>query len=162
MTTGSSLAETQPVRSKRSWGWLIYLGAALVIVGAIAWATLNEITRNPARDATADLGPDGLVTLRLTTDPNPPLPTGTVQLSFMPMDARQRTVPLDGISFEYGREGSDQPVGSGEAQPMSDGSGMFMGGAQFPAVGNWWVRARLQKGGAQAEVRFTVYVKPAQ
>lgn len=49
MTTDHSLAEIQPVRPKRSWGWLIYLGAALVIVGAIAWATLNEITRNPAR-----------------------------------------------------------------------------------------------------------------
>jgi hypothetical protein len=100
--------------------------------------------------------------IRLTTDPNPALPTGTVTLSFMPMDSRQRTVPLDGISFEYGREGSDQPAGAGEAQLMSDGSGMFMGGAQFPAVGNWWVRARLQKGSTQAEVRFTVYVKPAQ
>jgi len=162
MTTDRSLAEIQPVRPKRSWGWLIYLGAALMIVGAIIWTTLNEIARNPARDATADLGPYGLVTLRLTTDPNPALPTGTVTLSFRPMDSRQRTVPLDGISFEYGREGSDQPVGSGEAQLMSDGSGMFMGGAQFPAVGNWWVRARLQKGGTQAEVRFTVYVKPAQ
>jgi hypothetical protein len=85
-----------------------------------------------------------------------------VQLSFTPLDSRQRTVPLDGISFEYGREGSGQPVGSGEAQPMSDGSGMFMGGARFPAVGNWWVRARLQKGDAQAEVRFILYVKPAQ
>jgi hypothetical protein len=162
MTTDRSLADLQPVSPKRAWGWLIYVGAALVIVGAIAWATLKEIARNPARDATADLGPYGLITLRLTTDPNPALPTGTATLSFMPMDSRQRTVPLDGISFEYGREASDQPVGSGEAQLMSDGSGMFMGGAQFPAVGNWWVRVRLQKGSAQAEVRFTLYVKPAQ
>jgi len=78
------------------------------------------------------------------------------------MDSRQRSVALDSIAFEYGREGDDRPAGSGEAQRMSDGSGMFMGGAQFPAVGNWWVRARLQKGSTQAEVRFTVYVKPAQ
>lgn len=162
MTTDRSLADTQPVRPKRSWGWLIYVVAALALVGAITSALLNEIARNPARDATADLGPYGLVTLRLTTDPNPALPTGTVTLSFMPMDSRQRTVPLDGISFEYGREGSDQPVGSGQAQPMSDGSGMFMGGAQFPGVGNWWVRARVTKGNTQAEVRFVFYVEPAQ
>jgi len=45
---------------------------------------------------------------------------------------------------------------------MSDGSGMFMGGVQFSQVGNWWVRARLQRGSTQAEVRFTVYVEPAQ
>lgn len=162
MTTDRSLADTQSVRPKRSWGWLIYVVAALVLAGAIAWATLGEIARNPARDATADLGPYGLVTIRLTTAPNPPLPTGTVQLSFMPMDSRQRTAPLDGISFEYGREGSNQPVGSGEAQPMPDGSGMFTSAAQFPAVGNWWVRAKLNKGGVQAEVRFILYVKPAQ
>ncbi len=162
MTMDHSLADTLAVRPKRSWGWLLYVVAGLMLAGAIAWATLGEIARNPARDATADLGPHGWITVRLTTAPNPPLPTGTVQLSFMPMDSRQRPVPLDGLTFEYGREGSDQPIGSGEAQAMSDGSGMFMGGAQFLAVGNWWVRVRLQKGSTQAEVRFTVYVKPAQ
>ena len=153
-------AEQDPPR--RSWAWLVYVVAALALIAAIAWATLGEIVRNPVRAATADLGPYGLVTIELKSNPNPPLPTGAVQLSFMPMDTRRRTVPLDGLSFEYGPEGRDQPVGSGEARLMADGSGMFMGGIRFPAVGNWWVRARLKKGDSQAEVRFTLYVKPAQ
>jgi len=169
MTSGTPLLNTdEPVAGPeqsppgRSWVWLVYLIAALALIAAIAWATLGEIARNPARAATADLGSFGLVTIHLTTNPSTPKAVGTVQLSFMPMDPRRRTVPLDNISFQYGREGSDQPVGSGEAQLMPDGSGMFMGGAQFPAVGNWWVRVSFTKGGAQAEVRFTVYVNPAQ
>lgn len=162
MSTDRSLADTQPTRPKRSWNWLIYVAGALALITVLVWATRNEIARNPTRDATADLGPYGLVTIRFSTDPNPPLPTGTVMLSFMPMDSRQRQVALDGISFEYGREGSNQPAGSGEAQLMSDGSGMFMSAAQFPEVGNWWVRATVNKGSTQAQVRFTIYVEPAQ
>ena len=67
------------------------------------------------------------MTIRFNTSPYPPLPTGTVRLSFMPMDSRRRMIPMDAMTYEYGRAGSDQPVGSGEAQVMSDGSGMFMG-----------------------------------
>ena len=162
MTLDPALPDEQPEHPRRSWVWLIYLVAALALVGAIAWATLGEFNRNPARSATADLGQYGLVTVQLSTNPYPPKPTGTVQLSLMPMDQRRRTVPLDAVAFEYGREGYDQAVGSGAAQAMADGSGMFMAMAQLPTVGNWWVRVKLSKGGAQGEVRFTIYVTPAQ
>ena len=94
--------------------------------------------------------------------PYPPLPTGTVNLSFMPMDSRERTAPIDSLMYEYGSAGNDQPVGSGFAEPMSDNSGMFMTSAQFPSVGDWWLRATVSSGSAKAEVRFTLYVKPAQ
>lgn len=162
MSKDPSLTDRQPMRVKHSWSWLIYLASALALVGLIGWATLNEMTRSPARDATTELSPYGLVTIRFSTDPTPALPTGTVMLSFMPMNPRQRPVELDKISFEYGRENNNQPVGAGEAQLMSDGSGMFMGNAQFPDVGNWWVRVTINKGDAHAEVRFIVYVEPAQ
>jgi len=132
------------------------------VLALLIWATLTTMANIPSRDAAADLGPYGLVTIRFSTDPNPPLPTGTVRLSFMPMDSRQRTVLLDGMRYDYGREGSDQPAGSGEASVMSDGSGMYMGGAQFPQVGIWWVRVTVSKGEQQATVRFTFYVEPAQ
>jgi len=154
------LADTQPVRRPQSAVWLVYLVFSILLLAGLVWATLTLLREAPNRDATADLGPYGLVTIRFATDPNPPLPTGTVRLSFMPMDSRQRTVAIDSVSFAYGRQGSEQPVGSGEAEP--DGSGMFVGGAQFPAVGNWWVRATVTKGSTQAEVRFTFYVEPAQ
>lgn len=133
-----------------------------MFAAALMWVTLDTVNNAPARDATASLGEYGLVTIRLTTEPFPPLPTGTVALHFMPMDARGRPVVVDGVRFEYGAEGSDQPVGADEAEPMPDGSGMFMGGARFPYVGNWWVRLNVRRGGEQATLRFLVNVEPAQ
>jgi hypothetical protein len=143
--------------------WLIYFLAALALVGVIMSSMAKEIAGNPARDATADLGPNGLVTIRLTTNPFPPLPTGTVVLNFMPMDSRQRTVEVDGITYEYGMTGNEKALGSGTAQIIPESSMyMFTGNVQFPSVGDWWIRARINKGNTQADVKFTVYVKPAQ
>jgi len=123
---------------------------------------MGELARNPSREAIADLGPYGLVTVQLQTNPYPVKPTGTVALSFMLMDSRRVIIEPDSFSFEYGRKGSDQPVGSGTAQAMSDGSGMLMAGAQFPSVGTWWLRVNLAKDGNQDQVQFTIDVRPAQ
>ena len=142
--------------------WLMYILFAAGLVGLLVWATRDELSRNPSREATADLGPNGFITIRFSTSPYPPLPTGTVNLSFMPIDSRGRTVAIDSLTYEYGPDGSDQPVGSGIAEPMSDNSGMFMAGAQFPSIGNWWLRATVTLGEAKGEVRFTFYVEPAQ
>lgn len=142
--------------------WLFYILMALGLIGLLVWSTLGELARNPAREAVADLGPYGLVTVQLKTDPYPARPTGTVGLSFMLMNSRRVTVQPDTFSFEYGREGDDQPVGSGAIEPMSDGSGMLMAGAQFPSVGRWWLRVSLSKDGYQDEVQFTIEVRPAQ
>lgn len=142
--------------------WMIYILAAAGFIGLLAWSTLSELSRNPSREATADLGPNGFITIRFSTSPYPPLPTGTVNLSFTPMDSRGRTVSINSLAYEYGPNGSDQPVGSGMAELMTDNSGMFMAGAQFPSVGDWWLRATVTLGAAQGEVRFTFYVEPAQ
>lgn len=149
-------------KSRAVWRWLFYLGALLALVATIVWATLNEAGRNAARDATTELGPYGLVTIRFSTSPSPPLPTGPVRLSFMSMDARRRSVALDEVTFEFGQEGDDQPVGTGQALPMSDGNGTYMGSATFPSVGNWWLTVHLRKTNVESEVRFTFYVEPAQ
>lgn len=142
--------------------WLLYAGAAILLILVLYSATKSELARTPIRDATADLGQYGLVTVRFSTDPFPPLPTGTVTMNFMPMDSRQRTVDVDQITYEYGPDGSEQAVESGVAQLMPDGSGMYMAGAQFSYVGNWWIKVNVSKGDTQADVRFTVYVEPAQ
>lgn len=148
--------------ARRYPAWLLYGVAALALLGAIAWATLGEIKRNPARDVTTDFGPYGSITIRLTTEPNPPLPSGTVRVSVMPLDSRGRPVAIDAVTLDYGREGETQAVGSAVAEPMTDGSGMFMGGIVFGEVGNWWVLVHLMKGGEQAEANFRLYVEPAQ
>lgn len=142
--------------------WILSVLMALGLCSLLVWSMKAEIARNPSRQADVDWGPYGPVTVQLQTNPYPVKPTGTVQLSFMLMDSHRRTIAPDSFSFEYGREGSDQPVGSGIAQAMADGSGMLMANAQFPSVGTWWLRVNLAKEGNQADVRFTIEVRPAQ
>jgi hypothetical protein len=120
MSQDSSLTDTQPIRRSLNPAGLISLIFGLAVIGAVIGMTYQLLRDAPARDATADLGPYGLVTIRFSTDPNPPLPTGTVALSFMPMDSRQRSVTLDSLTFEYGLEGTEQPVGVVQAEPMTD------------------------------------------
>ncbi len=142
--------------------WLVYIliaGLTLVLILSAMRATLANA---PSREAVAALEPYGLVTVRFSTDPNPPLPSGTVGLSFTLVDDRRRPVDVDWARFEYGTDASDEPIAASEAQPMDGGSGMFMGQAHFPQVGTWWLRLALGKGSSQAEVRFTFYVEPAQ
>src|SRR3990170_4782430 len=125
-------------------------------------ATRLTLANAPSREAVAELEPYGLVTIRFSTDPNPPLPSGTVGLTFTLTDYRRRPVEVDWARLEYGTEASGQPVGASQAQPMEDGSGMIMGQAQFPQVGTWWLRFVMGKGSSEAVVRFTFYVEPAQ
>jgi len=156
------MIDVTPPKRRFRIDWLMYILVAAGLAGLLIWSTLGELSRNPSRDAIADLGPNGFLTIRFSTDPYPPLPTGTVNLSFMPMDSRGLTVAIDSLTYEYGPAGSDQPVGSGKAELMSNNSGMFMAGAQFPTVGDWWLRAIVTMNGVQDDVRFTFYVKPAQ
>ena len=142
--------------------WIFYILMALGLIVLLIWSTMGEIARNPSREAIADLGSYGLVTVQLQTNPYPARPTGTVALSFMLMNSRRVTFEPDSFSFEYGREGIDEPMGSGTAQPMSDGSGMLMANAQFPSVGTWWLRVNLAKDDYQDDVQFTIEVRPAQ
>ena len=142
--------------------WLFYILMAIAFISLIIWSMRSEIARNPSREALADLGQYGLVTVQLQTNPYPARPTGTVGLSFMLMNSRNVVLEPDSFSFEYGREGNSEPVAAGTAEPMSDGSGMLMAGAQFPSVGTWWLRVNLAKDGYQDEVQFTIEVRPAQ
>ncbi len=142
--------------------WILYLLTALGLIALLIWSTLGELARNPSREAVANFGSSDVVTVQLKTNPYPARPTGTVQLSFMLIDARRNMIQPDSLSFEYGREGESQPSGSGTAQVMADGSGMWMGGAQFPSVGTWWLRVKVVIGAYEDEVQFTIDVRPAQ
>jgi hypothetical protein len=142
--------------------WIIYILMAAGLIALLISSTRAELARNPSREAMADMGPYGFVRVQLETNPYPARPTGTVGLNFMLMNSRNVTFIPDSFSYEYGLEGNDQPVGSGTAQQMSDGSGMFMTGEQFPYAGNWWLRVYVSKGGYQDDVQFTIDVRPAQ
>lgn len=149
-------------RKRNRLNILFYTVMALLLVWLLFSAMRDELAQTPDREATANLGQYGLITIRFQTDPFPALPTGTVMLSFMPMDSRQRPMEVDQITYEYGPAGSEQVTGSGTAKLMTDGSGMYTAGAQFPYIGNWWVNVTVSQGNAQDEVRFTIYVEPAQ
>ena len=150
------------IRPSRTFLWVVYLIFGGLLLALVISAMQETLASAPSREATVALEPYGLVTIRLSTDPNPPLPSGTVGLNFTLTDNRRRPVEVDWARFEYGTEASDQPVGASQAQPMEDGSGMFMGQAQFPQVGTWWLRFVMGKGSSEAAVRFTFYVEPAQ
>ncbi len=43
--------------------WLVYVLASAVLVGLLIWATRGELSRNPSRDSTVDLGSNGFFTI---------------------------------------------------------------------------------------------------
>ncbi len=141
--------------------WLI--SVVVVVIGAALFTSaMGDVwARNSSRDAVADLGTAGRVTVRFSTDPNPPVPGETVRLNFVPLDAGRRPLAVDGLSYEYGRAGSDQPEGGDPAEPMDNDSGMWMGMGHFTA-GDWWVQATLSLDGRAATVEYTLRVEAAK
>lgn len=147
------------VRKKRSPVLWLYLIFGLLIITIISWTSLRLLKDAPNREATVDLPGLGWVTVQFSTNPNPPLPTGIVTLRFMPTDSRNRMLDLgSSIPFSFGVLGSDTPVGSGQAAPDSTGM-YYQAGVQFPMVGDYWLVLDL---GAGKQVRYQLYVKPAQ
>lgn len=140
--------------------WFLFILMAVAVTGMITQAMKDEIARNPSREAMVELGSLGMVTVEFKTDPYPASTSGTIGLEFMFMNSRGQPIVPDSFSFEYGRKGSDEPVGSGTIQPMSDGSGMLMASAQFPSAGSWWVRANFSKDDYADDVQFAIDVKP--
>jgi hypothetical protein len=150
--------ESETSTRSRSLIWL-YLVAAVAILGLVVWTSLRTLRDSPNREASVDLPGMGFVTVQFSTDPSPPLPSGTVQLNFMPANSRNVMVDLGpALPFAYGYKGSETPVGSGQA--VLDSMGMnYQAGVQFPGVGDYWVA--IDVGGGE-EVRFQFYVEPAQ
>ncbi len=143
-------------------GCLGYASIAIIVIWALYSATMNELDRIPDRDATANMEEYGLVTIRFSTDPYPPNPADAVKLSFRPMDSRQKSVSVDQITYEYGLEDSENPIGSGVAQILPDSKGSYMGEAMFPNTGRWWIAVKISIGDVQSDVNFKVDVKAAQ
>lgn len=149
---------SETAKGSRSLLWL-YLISAATILGLVIWSSLRALRDNPNREASIDLPGAGFVTVRFSTDPFPPLPSGTVMLNFMPTNSRKGMVDLgQALPFTYGYKGSETPVGSGQA--VLDSMGMnYQAGVQFPSVGDYWVSLDL---GGGKQVRFQFYVEPAQ
>ncbi|HEX6303264.1 MAG TPA: hypothetical protein VFZ76_03675 [Anaerolineales bacterium] len=138
--------------------WL-YIFSGVAILGLIVWTSLRTLRDNPNREATVDLPGQGLVTVRFTTDPYPPLPSGTVILDFMAINSRRQMLNLGpALPYSYGSKGSETPIAAGQA--ILDEMGMsYQAGVQFSVVGDYWTILELDNG---KQVRFQFYVEPAQ
>src|SRR4030065_382171 len=84
---------------KPNFIWLVYLLFGGLMLVLIFSATRLTLANAPSREAVAELEPYGLVTIRFSTEPNPPLPSGTVGLSFTLVADRRPPVEGGGATF---------------------------------------------------------------
>ena len=117
------------------------------------------LRETPEREVNLELPGTGWVNLRLTTDPFPPLPSGTVILTLVGMNSQGLVLKLgESVPYTFSLQGSETNLGSGLATPSQDGSG-YRASVQFPATGQYDVNFDL---GGGAVARYQLYVEPAQ
>ncbi|HUF39381.1 MAG TPA: hypothetical protein VMN57_12725 [Anaerolineales bacterium] len=136
----------------------VYVVSAIVILGLLVWSFVRSMEENDTRQASVEMPGQGFVTISFSTDPYPPLPSGTVQLNLMGMNSRNLMVDLGPeIPFTFGPVGSESPQGRGSAAPLGDGN--YQADVQFIVPGTYWLLFDL---GSGRTVRFQIRVEPAQ
>jgi hypothetical protein len=137
---------------------LLYAFFAVLILALLAWSFTRAMRENDTRQVSVQIPGQGFVTISLTTDPYPPLPSGTVELNLMGMNSRNVMVDLgQEIPFTFGPQGSESPQGAGAAIALGDGN--YQAGIVFTVPGTYWLLFDLGGGGS---ARFQVRVEPAQ
>lgn len=134
---------------------LLVILVVLIVGGWVFWQQLRQ---SPTRQAAVEVPPYGLITVQLTTDPFPPLTTGTVQMTLRLQAPGGRTAMVDRVTYNYGPADGDQ-VFEGQAEAV--GRETFQGPLRFATTGNWWIKVRVENQGASGEVTFTLPVEPA-
>jgi hypothetical protein len=131
---------------------------ALVVLALLAWSFTRAMRANDTTQVNVEILGQGFVTISLTTDPYPPLPSGTVELNLMGMNSRNLMVDFGpDVPFTFGPQGSENPQGSGSAIALGDGN--YQAGVVFTVPGTYWLLFDLGGGGS---ARFQVRVEPAQ
>lgn len=137
---------------------LIYTLFAVLILALVIWGFTRYLKTTDTRDVAVWFPEQGSVTLRLDTDPYPPLPSGTVQLNLMGMNRNNAMVDLGPeVPFAFGPQGSDTPQGGGSALALGDGN--YRAGVVFSVPGTYWLLFDL---GGGKTARFQIRVEPAQ
>ncbi len=134
---------------------LLVIPAVLIVGGWVFWQQLRQ---SPTRQAAVDLPSFGLIIVRLTTDPLPPLTTGTVQMTLRIQAPGGRMAMVDRVTYSYGPVDGNQIF---EGQTEAVGMETFQGPLRFTTVGDWWIKVRVEKQGESGEVNFTIPVEPA-
>lgn len=134
---------------------LLVIPVVIIIGGWVFWQQLRQ---SPTRQAAVEVPPYGLMTVRLTTDPFPPLTTGAVQMTLRLQAPGGRMAMVDRVTYSYGPVDGDQ-VFEGQAEAV--GMETFQGPLRFATTGDWWIKVRIENQGASGEVSFTLPVEPA-
>lgn len=125
----------------------------------IVWGSLRTLRNSPEREVGLEVPNQGWVTFNLTTDPFPPIPSGTVQLILRTKNNQGAAVDLGpSLPFSFGSSGSEATLSSGAAVYFPGKSG-YQIGVQFPTPGNYWLAFNVP---GEQKARFQIYVKPAQ
>ena len=141
---------------KVSTKW-IYLIFAILVFAVLIWTSLQALRETPTREVSIQIPDQEWVTLSLTTNPFPPLPTGSVALTIRANSNRGVTVDLgEALPFSFGAEGSNEAFNNGEA--LWNGFA-YQAGVMFPTPGNYWLNIDLS---AENKAEFQLYVEPAQ
>jgi hypothetical protein len=140
-------------------GWTLTMLVLGVGAALFALAMRDTLARSGRRVAVADFGRYGPLTLRLTSEPNPLSASEMANLSFAPLDARKRPMALDRLAYAYARQCGDPPAQSGDAEPMANSSGMWMGMAMFDEPGAWCLIVTARRDAEEAVLRYTFTVE---
>lgn len=137
----------------------ISLAFALITLGLLIWSSIRLLRETPTREVAVEIPGRGLITMRLTTDPFPPLPSGTVVVSLQARNNRGATVDIGpSVSFVL-REPDNETILRRGVLTRDPGSGSYRAGVQFPTPGDYWLIFELESG---QQARFQIYVEPAQ
>ena len=135
----------------------IYMVFAAMVFGVLVWTSLRVLRETPTREVTIELPDQGWVTLSLTTNPFPPLPTGIVAVSLRANNSRGVMVDLgEVLPYSFGAKGSEKVFEVGQA--IRNGSA-YQAGIVFPTPGDYWLIFDLDD---EHKAEFQLYVEPAQ
>lgn len=130
---------------------------AVLVFGMLIWTSMQALRETPTREVSVEFPDHGWVTLSLTTNPYPPLPTGTVAVSLRANNSRGVMINLgEGLPYAFGAKGSTEVFDRGEA--LRNGA-TYQAGIIFPTPGDYWLNFDLGNG---QKAEFQLYVEPAQ
>jgi hypothetical protein len=143
-------------KNKLPMKW-VYLIFGVLVVGMLVWTSMQALRETPTRKVTLELPGQGWVTLSLTTNPYPPLPTGTVAVSLRADNSRGVMVDLgEVLPYSFGAKGSQEAFDVGQATRKGS---TYQAGVGFPTPGDYWLIFELEDG---YKAEFQIYVEPAQ
>jgi hypothetical protein len=148
----------QFLKNKISGTIWLYLSFTLLLAILLVWTSVRTLRETPSREVGLDVPDMGWVTLKLKTDPFPPITSGTVTVNLASSNSRGLSVDLGPkIPYTFGSKGSRSALGSGSAASIAEGG--YQTGISFPTPGSYWLAFDV---GGSKPAQFNLYVQPAQ